>query len=157
MGSLALGLIVAAMFQRFLPEWAYTPLPLVLAELLWLWPRALVVHGALGMGTALAVHSVRLLDASSDVQQRRNAWRLWWGIAGRGLLGGVFLVWWWSYLEVMLPELLRTSGFQPAPWFLYNHLHFGQIPALGVKLVLILSVPAAVLSLTTALLRRLAR
>lgn len=146
MGTLAIGLVTAAAFQRFLPSLAYTPLPLVLAELVWLWPRAVLVHQALESRTRMPARQVELLAASPVENQRRGASSLWWILRGQVLLGGLLLVSWWSYMELMLPTLLAIPGFQPAPMLLYNHLHYGQIVALGVKLVLILGAPAFLLA-----------
>jgi len=140
-GTLALGLLTAGFFQRWLPGLAYTPAPLIVAECLWLWPRVVLVRGSIAARTRVASHQIRLLDGSPDSAQRARAAAVWWRVAGRPLAGGVFLVAWWSYLEVMLPMILRLPGFDPAPMMMYNHLHYAQVEALGVKLAMILSVP----------------
>ena len=142
MGTLALGLLTAGFFQRFLPRFAYTPMPLILAECLWLWPRVVLVRESIAARTRITSHQLQMLASSPDAQQRSRASRLWWRVSGTPLAGGVLLVAWWSYLEVMLPTILSMPGFDPAPRVMYNHLHYGQLEALGVKLAMILSVPA---------------
>ncbi|HVJ84817.1 MAG TPA: hypothetical protein VM452_04185, partial [Caulifigura sp.] len=144
MGTLALGLVTAGFFQRFLPRLAYTPVPLILAECLWLWPRVILVRQSIAARTRVAAHQLALLARSPDAPQRARARAVWWRVAGRPLAGGVLLVFWWSYLEVMLPMILAMPGFEPAPKMMYNHLHFGALEALGVKLAMILSVPLIV-------------
>ncbi len=152
-GTLALGLLTAGFFQRFLPRLAYTPLPLILAECLWLWPRVVLVHESIAARTRIAAHQVQLLSASPASVQQARANSLWWRLAGRPLAGGAFLIAWWSYLEVMLPMILSMPGFQPAPAMMYNHLHYAQVEALGVKLAMILTVPFIAGSLLAAALR----
>ena len=77
---------------------------------------------------------------------------MWWRVAGTPMAGGVGLIAWWSYLEVMLPTILSMPGFEPAPKVMYNHLHYGQLEALGVKLALILSIPVLMAVGLTAVL-----
>jgi len=154
-GTLALGLLTAGFFQRFLPSLAYTPAPLILAECLWLWPRVVLVRGSIAAQTRMPAYQIRLLDRSLDAAQQARARGLWWRVAGRAMAGGVFLVAWWSYLEVMLPMILSLPGFHPAPMMMYNHLHYAQVEALGVKLAMILVVPLVLGGLTAATIRSL--
>ncbi|QDT54154.1 hypothetical protein Pan44_21810 [Caulifigura coniformis] len=154
-GTLALGLLTAGFFQRCLPGLAYTPAPLIVAECLWLWPRVVLVRGSIAARTRVASHQIRLLDRSPDGRQRAGAAAVWWRVAGRPLAGGVCLVAWWSYLEVMLPMILRLPGFDPSPMMMYNHLHYAQVEALGVKLAMILSVPLVLGALVAATVRLL--
>jgi ABC-type spermidine/putrescine transport system permease subunit II len=142
-GPLALGLFVAAAFQRFCPRLAYTPWPLVLAEVLWLWPRTVLVWTALNSDTRTVRHQLALLESGKSTSGSQ-AVALRWLLRGRPLMGGFLLVCWWSYLELMLPTVLAIPDFQPAPVLMYNHLHYGQMAALGVKLVMILAVPAII-------------
>jgi hypothetical protein len=125
-------------------------LPLVLAECLWLWPRVVLVRESIAARTRIASHQIRQLAAAPDGAQRARATALWWRLAGRPAAGGVFLVAWWSYLEVMLPMILSLPGFRPAPMMMYNHLHYAQVEALGVKLAMILAVPFATWGLVTS-------
>jgi hypothetical protein len=152
MGALALGLLTAGFFQRFLPGWAYTPVPLILAECLWLWPRVVLVRESIAARTRVTRHQVEMLAGSPDARQRSRGSTLWWRVAGTPMAGGVGLIAWWSYLEVMLPTILSMPGFEPAPKVMYNHLHYGQLEALGVKLALILSIPVLMAVCLTAVL-----
>src|SRR5436190_23918053 len=128
-------------------------MPLVLAECLWLWPRVVLVRESIAARTRVAAHQIRQLGEAADGAQRAQASVLWWRISGRSLAGGMFLIGWWAYLEVMLPMILSVPGFQPAPWMMYNHLHFAQVEAMGVKLAMILGVPLALGLATSALLK----
>ncbi|MBX3442075.1 MAG: hypothetical protein KF774_06690 [Planctomyces sp.] len=157
MGSLAIGLLTSATFQTLLPGLAYTPLPLVLAELIWVWPRAVVVQRALQSRQRIARRMLALLETSPLKQQQVSAIRLWWRVFGQAGAGGLLLVAWWTYLELMLPTLLSLPGFQPAPMLLYNHLHYGQLAALGVKLALILAIPAILAAVVGLGLRAVGR
>jgi hypothetical protein len=152
-GTLTLGLLTAGFFQRFAPQLAYTPVPLILAECLWLWPRVVLVRESITARTRIAAHQVHQLAEAGDGAQRAKSRALWWRISGRSLAGGVFLIGWWGYLEVMLPMILSLPGFQPAPMMMYNHLHYAQVEALGVKLAMILTVPLAAGIVTWAVLR----
>jgi hypothetical protein len=152
-GTLALGLLTAGFFQRFASQWAYTPVPLVLAECLWLWPRVVLVRESIAARTRIAAHQIRQLADAENPAQQAKARALWWRISGRSLAGGAFLIGWWCYLEVMLPMILSLPGFQPAPMMMYNHLHYAQVEALGVKLAMILAVPLVAGTLTLGVLR----
>jgi hypothetical protein len=102
-----------------------------------------LVRESIAARTRVATHQALQLSDAADVAQRAGARALWWRISGRSLAGGLFLIGWWCYLEVMLPMILSLPGFQPAPMMMYNHLHYAQVEALGVKLGMILTVPLA--------------
>ena len=64
-----------------------------------------------------------------------------WRLHGAGRFWTLAILFWWSYLELTLPSLLRPAGMAPAPMRLYNFLHYGHIPGLAAMLVVVLGVP----------------
>lgn len=145
MGNLSLGLILAVIFQTPWLLGAYdTPIPLIVGEVLYLFPRMLILmHGVSRFSESSSRFLIhlwgRLRCRGRSIPIRELRWR-----ESTGLLFGIFLLGCgWVYLEVMLPSLLAMPGMVPVGLTLYNSLHYGRISALGAKLVLALLVPVA--------------
>ncbi|MCA8998548.1 MAG: hypothetical protein KDA80_16230 [Planctomycetaceae bacterium] len=142
MGNLSLGLILAAIFQTPLLQWAYdTPIPLIVGESLYVLPRTLILMaGASTLIDSSAHHCLGMVRPQSS--GRTSHWReLQWRESGIVLFIVFLCGCGWVYLEVMLPTLLAMPGMAPVSLILYNSLHYGRISALGAKLVLALIVP----------------
>lgn len=143
MGSLALGLLLAGIFQTETFQFAYdTPLPLILGEFCLILPKALILIYCLGkLNPAGGEYWVSLLNQSQVNQHQRTAKELAWQMTGRRKFAIFVIVWFWAYFEVMLPSILAMPGLAPIGIVLYNNLHYGRIAALGAKLALMLLIP----------------
>lgn len=156
LGNLALGLLLAGIFQTPLLLAAYdTPVPLVSGETLALLPRVVILLCCvLRMSRATSDHMLLLLERSSDTGMRSRLREVRWRTTGRIWFGVILLTCSWAYLEVMLPSLLAMPGLVPVGLVLYNSLHYGRISALGAKLVLAMALPV-LLAFCFLVLRRL--
>ena len=141
LGSLALGLVIFEICQRIGVQPSYSPVPLVAAMVLFLLPRALAMQAMLRRNEQQA----RVFLAEGLAQQTgprgRQGAAILWRIRDAGRFWTLALLFWWSYLELTLPSLLRPAGMAPAPLRLYNFLHYGHIPGLAAMLVVVLAVP----------------
>jgi len=146
LGSLALGLTIFEICQRIGVQPSYSPVPLVGGMVLFLLPRAFAMHAMLGLGEART--GVFLAKGLTPLPDQRSGWgaSILWELRGAGRFWTLALLFWWSYLELTLPSLLRPAGMAPAPMRLYNFLHYGHIPGLAAMLVLVLAVPLVLLA-----------
>ncbi len=147
MGALALGLAVSGLVQReplvFLRD---SPVPLVLSEVAFLLPRAVLLRLLVGGWRATSsVHVARLLSGATDRRRRREASALLWRLDAGGRWGGLLLVCYWAYMELTLPSLLAPPGMTPAPVVLYNLMHYGQISGLSAMLFATMAAPVVLM------------
>lgn len=159
LGNLALGLIIAGIFQTAPLQFAYdTPLPLILGEVGVILPKTMILfHCITRMSVPASKHFISLLRSAVGRQQRASAAELEWQTTGRVRFAVVAIVGFWAYFEVMLPSILAMPGLAPVGLVLYNNLHYGRIAALGAKLALALLVPFIVATLFLLLRRVLTR
>ncbi len=155
LGNLALGLIIAGIFQTAPLQFAYdTPLPLILGEVGVILPKTMILfHCVICMGVPASKHFISLLGSAVGRRQRISAAELQWQTTGRVRFAVVTIVGFWAYFEVLLPSILAMPGLAPVGLVLYNNLHYGRIAALGAKLALALLIPFLV-ALVYLLLRR---
>ena len=145
LGSLALGLTIFEICQRLGVQPSYSPVPLVVAMVLFLLPRALAMQAMLRRNEQQAgVFLAESLAELSGPRGRQGA-AILWRIRDAGRFWALALLFWWSYLELTLPALLRPAGMAPAPLRLYNFLHYGHIPGLAAMLAVVLAVPVVLL------------
>ena len=184
LGSLALGLAVFEFCQQIGVQPSYSPVPLVAAMVLFFLPRALamrmMLHRSEGQSNLFLarqmerreVRDERLEPAGemeavsghlpfairhSPVHPQLSGRSIVWRLHGAGRFWTLALLFWWSYLELTLPSLLRPAGMAPAPMRLYNFMHYNHIPALAAMLVVVLGVPVLVGSLWLMAHRRILR
>ncbi len=159
LGNLALGLILAGIFQTGPLQFAYdTPLPLIVGEVGSILPKTMILfHCISRMNKPSSTHVISLLGRSVGRQQKASATELRWQTAGRVRFAVAAIVGFWAYFEVMLPSILAMPGLAPVGLVLYNNLHYGRIAALGAKLVLALLVPFIVATLFLLLRRFFSR
>ncbi len=145
LGSLALGLTIFEICQRLGVQPSYSPVPLVLAMVLFLLPRALAMQAMLRRNEQQS--RVFLAESLTQLPGPRGRYgaAILWHIRDTGRFWTLALLFWWSYLELTLPALLRPAGMAPAPLRLYNFLHYGHIPGLAAMLYVVLLVPVALL------------
>ena len=150
MGSLAMGMGVTGLVQRPpLVTLRDTPLPIVVAEALFLLPRAVLIRLLVGqLRDSSAVYAARLLARSgSPIHQQASASLLWrLDVAGR--IGGLLILCYWAYIELTLPSLLAPPGMTPAPVVLYNLMHYGQISGLSAMLFASMTTPVVLMALS---------
>ncbi|MCA9026513.1 MAG: hypothetical protein KDA86_15000 [Planctomycetaceae bacterium] len=150
MGSLAMGMGVTGLVQRPpLVTLRDTPLPVVVAEVLFLLPRAVLIRLLVGqLRDSSAVYAARLLARSgSPIHQQASASLLWrLDVAGR--IGGLLILCYWAYIELTLPSLLAPPGMTPAPVVLYNLMHYGQISGLSAMLFASMTTPVVLMALS---------
>jgi ABC-type Fe3+ transport system permease subunit len=146
LGSLALGLTIFEICQRLGVQPSYSPVPLVLGIMLFLLPRALALQAMLRRNEQQAgVFLAESLTQLPGPRGRQGA-AILWHIRDAGRFWTLALLFWWSYLELTLPALLRPAGMAPAPLRLYNFLHYGHIPGLAAMLAVVLLVPVLLLT-----------
>ncbi len=146
LGSLALGLTIFEICQRLGVQPSYSPVPLVVGMVLFLLPRALAMQAMLWRNEQQAgVFLAESLAAQPGERGRQGA-AILWRIRDAGRFWTLALLFWWSYLELTLPALLRPAGMAPAPLRLYNFLHYGHIPGLAAMLAVVLLVPVLLLT-----------
>ncbi len=145
LGSLALGLTIYEICQRMRVQPSYSPLPLVAGMVLFLLPRALALQAMLRRNERQAGVFLAEELARKPGHRGRFGQAILWRIRDAGRFWTLALLFWWSYLELTLPSLLRPAGMAPAPLRLYNFLHYGHIPGLAAMLVVVLAVPVGVM------------
>ena len=108
-------------------------------------PRALAMQAMLRQREART--GVFLAEPLLQQPDQRSGWgaSILWQMQGAGRFWTMALLFWWSYLELTLPSLLRPAGMAPAPMRLYNFLHYGHSPGLAAMLALVLAVPLVLL------------
>ena len=113
---------------------------------LFLLPRALAMQAILRRNEQQAgVFLAESLAAQPGVRGKQGA-EILWHIRDAGRFWTLALLFWWAYLELTLPALLRPAGMAPAPLRLYNFLHYGHIPGLAAMLAVVLLVPVLLLT-----------
>jgi ABC-type Fe3+ transport system permease subunit len=149
LGAWLLGLGLAVLFQQPPLRGLYdTPVPMILGEVLFQLPRALLVRLLLGRWRdSSAAHAARLMEAAADAPRRRRAAALLWRLDGRARLTGALVICYWAYMELSIPSpaLLGPPGMTSAPVLLYNQMHYGQIPGLSALVLATLAVPVVCL------------
>ncbi len=146
LGSLALGLTIFEICQRIGVQPSYSPVPLVVAMVLFLLPRALAMQAMLRRNELQAGVFLAESLATQPGERGRQGAAILWHIRDAGRFWTLSLLFWWSYLELTLPALLRPAGMAPAPLRLYNFLHYGHIPGLAAMLAVVLLVPVLLLT-----------
>lgn len=162
LGAWTLGLTIAALLSLpGLHLLAGTPVPMLIAEVLFQLPRATLLRLLLRhWQRSAAAHSARLLQASPAVKPRAGASAILWRLETRGRVSGAMIVCYWSYMELTIPSpaLLGPPGMTTAPVLLYNQMHYGQIPGLSALVSAVIAAPIVVLIglglLTRLLLQR---
>ena len=145
LGSLALGLTLFELCQRMGVQPSYSPVPLVAGMVLFLLPRALALQAILRRNERQAELFMAEELAQKPGRRGRFGRAILWRIRDAGRFWTLALLFWWAYLELTLPSLLRPAGMAPAPLRLYNFLHYGHIPGLAAMLVVVLAVPVGVM------------
>ncbi len=154
-GGLTIGLTMLSLFQtKILNRWYDTPLPWILALVLFLLPRALILRLILAAARRREpIYLAQLVAQGAKTKAQRSITsRLNWQLRYRGHFWSIVLLGWWGYLDPTLPSLLRPSGLDPAPMRLYNFMHYGQTGGLSAMLAVTLLIPILVIVAASVLL-----
>ena len=144
LGSLVVSLAVLWVFQREPLAFAYnSPLPAVVALVLFLLPRAMLLFLLVTAVTPQhALHSARLLAIAGDHRQRRSGRGLIWhlGLRRHVLAAGVVCI--WGYLELLPASILAPADTRSAVVRLYEDMHYGRNAVLSTTALLVMLAPA---------------
>lgn len=158
LGALLLGLTVAVVVQppvlsvlegSGLP-WRgvrlLSSLPLILASILFLLPRAFLLQLLLrALRKREAVHLAGLLRNSPAISQQRSGGALYRELTNRGRFGVIALLCYWGYWNLTLPSLLAPPGITTAPLRIYNLMHYRESAVHSAMLFATMTAPLFVL------------
>lgn len=147
LGSLVLSLAIFEICQRIGVSPAYSPWPLVVGMVLFLLPRAMALSAVWrNADSNSGVYVAQLMSCRSGTPGQWGQ-SIMWTLRDSGRFWTLAVLFWWSYLELTMPSLLRPAGMAPAPMRLYNFLHYGHIPGLAAMLMLVLAVPVVMVAI----------
>lgn len=154
MGSLVLSLVVLTAFQRPALAALYdTPLPWVCGLILFLLPRAGLLHAWWQKSSGTAVAVAEPLWSSNHPPLRRAGQALRWRLVDEPRFAAVACLVYWGYLELTIASLLAPTGLPSGIVRLYNFLHYGRTAALSVEVALLLGGPLLIAGLVWLLVR----
>ena len=151
-----------------------TPIPWVLALIVWLLPRAVLLHRWVAVmtqsaGTHLAEMLVRpdvvMHHPPSDAQAagavavaepepvRRAARNLLFRLRDLPQAMAIGLLCYWAYLDLSTAYLLAPSGMSSGLVRLYNFMHFGRSVALSTEALLFFGSPILAIVIVVQCLR----
>ena len=153
-----------------------TPLPWVLALLVWLLPRAVLLRLWLAAVTRTeGVHLAELLESpvsssgestksiavdrtssptiTEPPRSRIHSADLLFRLRDQPQLLGMGLLCYWAYLDLPTAYLLAPSGMPSGLVRLYNFMHFGRSAALSAESLLFFGLPLLATYLTILLFR----
>ncbi len=142
-GSLVVSLAIGAAFSGAVTAGVLdTGLPMVVAMVLFLLPRAVLLQLLLHVSRpAEATHEAALLAASAARDQRRAGLDLLWRLKFGGQFWGIVLLCYWAFWELTPSATLAPPGMLTAPVLLYNFMHYGQSAALSSLLIAAILAP----------------
>ena len=157
-GSLLLSLTAVSVFQQpWFRAFYDTPIPWLLALLVWLMPRALLLWFWIDEVTRTeSVHLVEMM-ANADVfltghrdqsnadpklhDQSLRIHRLLFRLRDQPRLLGMGLLCYWAYLDLSTAYLLAPSGMPSGLVRLYNFMHFGRSAAISAESMVFFGAP----------------
>jgi hypothetical protein len=158
-GSLLLSLGCVALFQfSWLHPLYDTPVPWVLALVVWLLPRAAILRLWLhSLQNNAAIHLAELVESAgrNDTQRRSVSSSLLWRLRDQPRFLAVCLLCYWAYCDLPSAYLLAPTGMASGLVRLYNFMHFGRSAALSGEASLFFGAPFLFLSLVVLSQRRL--
>ena len=165
-GSLLLSLVTVELFQQSWLRTIYdSPLPWVLTLIVWLLPRAALLHLWLGGTTKTeSVHLAELLiqpnstssviservsptnsnTVSSSSPPRHLVATLLFRLRDQPRLLGMSLMCYWAYLDLSTAYLLAPTKMPSGLVRLYNFMHFGRSAALSAESMFFFGLPVFV-------------
>jgi hypothetical protein len=139
LGSLLLSLGCVALFQQPLLRPLYdTPVPWVLALIVWLLPRAVLLRMWLSvLQSHESIYTAELLGPGS----RRQS--LLWRLRDQPRFLAASLLCYWAYCDLPTAYLLAPTGMASGLVRLYNFMHFGRSAAKSAESCVFFGIPLA--------------
>lgn len=170
LGSLLLSLATVVCFQSSWLRPIYdTPIPWVLALIVWLLPRAILLRLWVdSVSPTEAIHLAELLVNESPVatgpetagemrkglpDSSRSARDLLFRLRDQPRILAIGLLCYWAYLDLSTAYLLAPSGMPSGLVRLYNFMHFGRSAALSTEALLFFGAPVVVVLCVVRVLR----
>jgi len=143
LGPLVLSLVLVFVFQAPVARAAYdTPIPLLLALTLVLFPFALVLQIVLRVFRPREpLHAAKLLQSSERRSARDWARRLIWELQAKRQFWVLLLLFCWGYCDLTASSILAPSAMTPVTVRLYNLMHYGQAAVLSAMVCAAFLVP----------------
>src|SRR5262249_8829189 len=110
-----------------------TSLPVIVGLMIWLLPRALLLHGMLHVTRAPIPEFSAQLLVGQDPQRNAAAHSILWHIRGRRITIVRLLLCHWAYWDLTWPRLVNPSGLEPTTVRLYIDMDFGRNAVLTAK------------------------
>ncbi len=170
-GSLLLSLGSVALFQLPLLRAVYdTPLPWVLALIVWLLPRAALLRFWLqAWRNNEAIHLANLLancDRNSTLKtggqtradsvfHRFRPSSLLWHLRDQAQFLAIGLLCYWAYCDLPTAYMLAPTGMASGIVRLYNFMHFGRSAAVSAESLIFFGVPVICFALILVVNRKL--
>ena len=141
-GSLLLSLGCVAAFQTSAMHSLYdTPVPWIVALILWLLPRAVILRLWLNaLRHNSAIHAATLIQPTGGSRSRRAS-SLLWQLRDQPQFLAASLVCYWAYCDLPSAYLLAPTGMASGLVRLYNFMHFGRSAALSAEASLFFGTP----------------
>lgn len=133
LSPLVLSLLLLAVFLSPVFRPLYDSLlPLVIAQIIWLLPRAFLLCIAFNRQIpSEQIHSARLLKHSGNVQARKQARKLIWILQDRPAWISVTVLLMMAFWEVTINSILHPVSMKPTVCTLYGQMHFGHSEVLA--------------------------
>lgn len=149
LSPLVLSLLLLSVFLSPVFRTLYDSLlPLVIAQMVWLLPRALLLCVAFDRRIqSEQIYSARLLQRSSASDVRKQAGRLIWVLQHRPAWISVTILLVMAFWEVTINSILHPVSMTPTVCTLYSQMHFGHSEALAGQTVLAIVFPLLALAL----------
>ncbi|QDT42962.1 hypothetical protein Pan241w_30570 [Gimesia alba] len=156
-GALTLALLIASLLLTNYGYWLYdTPLAIILAMVLFLFPRAVFLKLIFLPQTKNdALYLARLLSRSKHKTQALKGVQLLWSVNGKMQYWAIAILAFWAYWNVTLSSILAPNKAQPSTVRLYNLMHYGQNSMLSGITFLSLCIPVCVSLLLFPLVKKL--
>ena len=159
-GSLAISIQILIVIQLpVINGLRSTPLPSLLAMILFLLPRAVLLMTAFGLRrTRQSCDTLAAMAASNPSPQSPPAVaNLWWHQFRRSQFWIFVALFYWGFANLTVSSILNPPSIVPLPVRLYNFMHYGQNGPLSVMALLSFVVPLCLLGLAAGLLPRFYR
>ncbi len=151
-GSLIVSLGILGLFQLQPLQSLYdTPLPALLALVLFLVPRAILIQLLLQAARPRqGVWLAQLLKVAPDPHQQSAGHSIHWKLSLRGQLLAACVICLWGYLELTPVAILAPPGMTSAPVRLYNLMHYGRSHVLSALTLVSIVAPVILAGLGLA-------
>ncbi|MCA9039474.1 MAG: hypothetical protein KDA65_03905 [Planctomycetaceae bacterium] len=154
-GSFLMSLTVLELFQKTSLYHLYdTPLPLITGLYLFVLPRAVLIQFIRRDATQReSTFLAKTLRNSPVIAHRREGWQLCWEQNLWPQFWCLIPVCFWTYFDMTTPSILASPATTPAPYRLYNLMHYGQGTGLSAMLSATIAAPCLFITLLIVFLK----